>query len=160
MPNFAQVTLIGHLGRKPESKKTPSGDTVTSFSLATNKRRRDGDLTTWWNCTAWRKTGELIAQYFDKGDPILIVGEPSQRPYTTQDGREGVALDVEVQSFTFMGRADGAQGAPGGQSRPSGRQDARDAYSASQAAQAPSGGGPTDYDDDIPFDAYQRGWVV
>ena len=157
MPNFAQVTLIGHLGKSPETKTLPGGDTVTSFALATNRRRKDGDLSTWWNCSMWGKRGETIRQYLSKGDPILVVGEAYQRPYTTKDGREGVALEVEVRDWSFVG-GKGDQNAAGGHqgaSRDSGmsqeRGDARDAHRASQAAQAPSGGGPADYDDDIPF---------
>lgn len=156
MPNFAQVTLIGHLGKDPETKTMPGGDSVTSFSLATNKRRKDADLSTWWNCTMWGKRGETIRQYLGKGDPILVTGEPCMRLYTTKDGREGVSLEVDVRDWSFVG-SKGDQSAPRGQGRPSGHGGSRDAHSASQAAQAPSG---DDFQDDIPFDAYQRGWVV
>ena len=150
MPNFASVTLIGHLGRKPESKTMPSGDTVTNFALATNRKRKDGDLSTWWNCAMWGKRGETIRQYLGKGDPILVTGEPCLRPYTTRDGREGVALEVEVRDWSFVG-VKGAQGASGDHGKPSGTVDPPARYSASHAAQAPSGGGPTDYESDIPF---------
>jgi single-strand DNA-binding protein len=140
MPNYASVTLIGHLGRDPENRTTNSGDSVTSFSLATNKRRKDGDLSTWWNCTCWGKRGETLASYLKKGDPVLIQGEPSLRPYTTKDGRDGLALEVEVREWTFVGtRADaGPNSAP----RPTDPQ--------APAGQHPRAAAPA-FNDDIPF---------
>ena len=130
MPNFAQVTLIGHLGKDPETK-TVGSDTVTSFSLATSRKRKGEECTTWWNCSMWGKRGETIRQYLGKGDPILVTGEPYQRPYTTKDGREGVALEVDVRDWSFVG-VKGDQSAP------------------RQSSQPPSAG-RTDYDDEIPF---------
>lgn len=143
MPNFAQVTLIGHLGLDPETKTTPSGDTVTSFSLATTRKRKDGEITTWWRCTMWGKRGETIRQYLGKGDPILVTGEPCLRTYTTKDGREGQAMEVEVRDWTFVGsKGDRSQN---GASAPAQGQSAHPA-----SAPAPSAG-PADYDDAIPF---------
>lgn len=152
MPNFASVTLIGHIGRDPETKTTQGGDTVTSFSVATNRKTKDADVATWWNCTAWGKRGEVIAQWLKKGDPICVQGEPCLRPYTTKDGRDGMSLEVAVQSFTFVGGKGDGQGAAQEQ-RP-----AKDR----PAAQAPSGGGgaggAVPFNDDIPFDRYGRGF--
>lgn len=63
MPNFSQVQLIGHLGREPETRSLQSGDTVTNFSLATNVKRNQDDITTWWNCSMFGKRGLTLAQY-------------------------------------------------------------------------------------------------
>jgi single-strand DNA-binding protein len=144
MPNFAQVTLIGHLGKNPETKAVGT-DSVTSFSIATTRKRKDQEFTTWWNCSMWGKRGAMIGQYLGKGDPILVTGEPFQRPYKTKDGREGVSMEVDVRDWSFVG----SKGDQGG---------SRDAHSASHAAQAPSGG--AGFDEDIPFQAYQAGWAV
>lgn len=154
MPNFATVTLLGHLGKDPETKTLNSGDTVTSFSIATNKRRKDGDLTTWWNCTAWGKRGETLGQYLKKGDPILVVGEPCLRPYQTKDGRDGQALEVEVREWTFAsgkgdaggaGKSDYPARAPAPQNGAQGASGVHGVYVAGrQDAAAP-------IDDDIPF---------
>ena len=153
MPNFASITLIGHLGRDCETRHTPGGDSVTNFSLATTSNKgRDNERTTWWNCAAWGKRGETIAKYLGKGDPVLVQGEPSLRKYQTQDGRDGVSLEVNVQSFAFVGGGKdndqthqeprgGGAGDRGGQPQDRARQ------AASMAAQAPD-----DFaDSDIPF---------
>lgn len=149
MPNFAQVTLIGHIGRDPEIR-TVGDMQVASFSLATSRKRREQEITTWWNCAVWGKRADVIRQYVSKGDAIQVVGEPLMRKYTDKDGYEAQSLDVTVSDFTLLGgRRDGSQGshsAPvGGESR---RRPA-DAHAASQAIQAPSG--VQDFDGDIPF---------
>lgn len=136
MPNFAQVTLVGHLGLDPETR-TVGTDTVTSFSLATTRKRKDAEITTWWRCSMWGKRGETIRQYLGKGDPILVVGEPCLRPYTTKDGREGQAMEVEVRDWSFVGtKSDRGQG--GGSPL---------AQSQQALERAPAG----NLDEDIPF---------
>ena len=116
MPNFATVTLIGHLGRDPESKYTPDGTAVVNFSVATSRKRRDGEVTTWWRCAIFGKRGETLAQYLHKGDPVLIHGEPYLRTYTTQDGTERHSLEVDVKDWAFVGgkseRQDSGHSAP------------------------------------------------
>jgi len=103
MPNFATVTLIGHLGRDPESKYTPDGTAVVNFSVATTRKRRDAEVTTWWRCALFGRRAETFAQYLHKGDPVLIQGEPYQRSYTAKDGSAGVSLEVDVKDWAFVG---------------------------------------------------------
>ena len=148
MPNYASVTIVGHLGKQPETRYTSGGESVTSFSLATTvNRKKDNELTTWWNCTAWGKRGETIAQYLRKGDPILVQGEPSLRTYTTKDGRDGMALDVNVQGFSFLGGKDDRQTGqePRGDARGGGARVGQGLRSAAPQA------APAAFDDDIPF---------
>jgi single-strand DNA-binding protein len=145
MPNFASVTLVGHLGRDPETK-TVGGDTVTSFSLATNRKRKDSDLSTWWNCACWGKRGAMIGQYLGKGDPILVTGEPCLRHYTTKDGRDGVALEVDVRDWTFVGSKNDAQSAQTPPRAPSAPTPQGQAPAAPYYDPAVAG-----EDDDIPF---------
>ena len=139
MANFASVTLIGHLGRDVDLKSLPDGTAVANFSLATSRKRKDGEITTWWNCVLFGKRGEAIAQYLHKGDPVLIQGEPSLRSYTANDGTERQSLECDVREWAFVSSKGGRQDAVG--------------YAAPQASnprvdpQAPA----ADFDDDIPF---------
>lgn len=144
MPNFSSVTLVGHLGRDPETKQLSSGDSLTSFTLATNKKRKDEDVTTWWNCTAWGKRGETIAKFLKKGDPILVVGEPCLRQYTTDNGVKGSSLEVDVRDWSFVGAKDSSSERPA-------RSDG--GYSRDQARNAASSDfqKPRFRDDDVPF---------
>lgn len=103
MPNYAQVTLIGHLGRDPESREV--GDhTVVNFSLATTRKRKGKeDVTTWWNINAWNRTGETVLRYLKKGSPCLVVGDACLRPFTKKDGTAGTTLDVDADRVVFLG---------------------------------------------------------
>ena len=131
MPNFATVTLIGHLGRDPESKYTPDGTTVVNFSVATTRKRRDAEVTTWWRCALFGKRAETFAEYLHKGDPVLIQGEPYQRSYTAKDGSAGVSLEVDVKDWACVGskgatyQQESPQSAPA-QSAPSAWDDSED----------------------------------
>ena len=139
MANFASVTLAGHLGRDVELKSLPDGTTVANFSLATSRKRRDKEVSTWWRCTLFGKRGEAIAQYLHKGDPVLIQGEPYLRSYTAKDGTERQSLEVDVREWAFVSSK--------------GERQADSGYIAHQASQHP--GDPqapaADFDDDIPF---------
>lgn len=141
MANYAAVTLVGHLGQSPETKTANSGTEVTRFSIATSKKDGQGnETTTWWNCTCFGKRGGIIAQYFNKGDPILIQGEPSLRKYTAKDGSQASSLDVIVNDFSFI----------------KGRKDADSDYAPAQRQTAqPKTGSPADpqanWEDDVPF---------
>jgi single-strand DNA-binding protein len=150
MPNYASVTLVGHLGRDPETKHLPSGDSVTAFSIATSRKRKDEEITTWWNCSLFGKRGEALAKYLKKGDPVLVHGEPYLRKYQGASG-EGQSLDVVVSDFAFVGgKGDSGQVAPSAPVRES-----RPPRSGAQGASA-----PVNFDEEIPFDVYQRGLVV
>jgi len=154
MPNHAQVTLVGHLGQDPEQRYLPNGDPVVNFSIATTRKRKDGDVTTWWRCAMFGKRASVITQYLKKGDPILVTGEPHMRPWTDSAGAQRQSLEVDVRDFAFVGgKGDQQQAAP---RQTSERMDA--GPKASMAAQAPAGG--AEFDDDIPFTRYESRWVI
>ena len=149
MANFAHVTLIGHVGRAPEIRFTPSGEQVASFSIATNHKRRDqDDLTTWWSCSVWGKRAAVIQQYVNKGDPLMVTGAVCQRPYTDKEGYAAVSLDVNVSDFTLLGGSWAAQGASGA---PDGSTPKRRTATPQSGAQAAQVADDFDPDADIPF---------
>ena len=64
MKGFNKVTLMGNLTRDPETRTTPSGQTVTNFSLAVNRTWKGSDgqqqeAVSFINCVAWGKAGEI-----------------------------------------------------------------------------------------------------
>lgn len=103
--NFAQLTLIGNVGRDPDLSYTPDGVAVTRFSLAVNKKEgKDGqDKTTWFACTAFRGLAEAIAAHVSKGDPLFAQGEFHPRGYTDKEGIARTSLDVLVSAFQLLG---------------------------------------------------------
>lgn len=111
---FNKVILMGNLTRDPETRQTPNGQSVTNFSLAVNRTWKGQDGSTqeqvsFIDCVAWGKTGEVIAQYMQKGRPILVEGRLDQRSWE-QDGNKRSKVEVIVDSFNFVGGGDGGNG--------------------------------------------------
>ncbi len=100
------VTLMGRLTARPELKTTQSGTTVTSFSIAVDRRiqpKEGAKLTDFINCVAWRNTAEFITRYFDKGDMIAVTGEVQTRQYKDKNGNNRIAFEVVINQASFCG---------------------------------------------------------
>lgn len=118
--NFNKVILGGRLTADPELRQTPQGTSVTSFSIAVNRRFAKGNeaqqTADFINCVAWRSTAEFITRYFRKGSSICVVGSLQTRSWTdSQSGQKRYATDVVVDEANFVdsskesGYAGGAQ---------------------------------------------------
>jgi len=100
---YNKVTIIGNLGRDPETRALPSGDSVTGFSIATSERRRDGsEITTWFNASAFGKLGETCQAYLRRGSCCYIEGGLVAREYTDRDGKTRTSLDVRVREMRLL----------------------------------------------------------
>ena len=111
---FNKVILMGNLTRDPETRQTPNGQSVTNFALAVNRTWKGQDGSTqeqvsFIDCVAWGKTGEVIAQYIQKGRPILVSGRLDKRSWE-QDGQKRSKVEVVVEDFNFVGGGDGGGG--------------------------------------------------
>ena len=105
MASFNKVILIGNMTADPELKKTPSGVSVTSFSIAVNRRftKQDGQQQTdFINIVAWRQTAEFVTRYFNKGKPILICGQLQTRSWTDQNGQKHYVTEVVAEEAAFV----------------------------------------------------------
>lgn len=76
---YQSLTFVGRLGRKPEMRYTPSGQAVTSFSVATDHKYTSASgeqvkETTWFRVSVWGKQAEACNQYLDKGSMVLVEG--------------------------------------------------------------------------------------
>lgn len=94
---------IGVIGKDIELKTTQSQIAFCTFSIACTRKFKDANgekSTDWFTCTAWRKTAELIAQYFAKGDKIMVEGDLQTRSYD-KDGSKVYVTDLVVESFEF-----------------------------------------------------------
>lgn len=119
--NFNKVQIGGYLGNDPEVKSLPGGQTVTEFSLAISEKYKDKETTHWVRVSAWGRTGEIIADYFSKGSPILIDGRLNYREWESKEGQKRSALTVTANGFSFMPRNNGDSGK--NQSRGNSRQE-------------------------------------
>lgn len=120
--SFHTIILIGNLGRDPEMRYTPSGQAVTSFSVASNRSYTDNngqkvDETIWFRVTAWGKQAEICSQYLHKGSKVLVEGRltPDKnggpRIWTKQDGTPNASFEVTAGTVRFLSsRGDGSMG--------------------------------------------------
>jgi single-strand DNA-binding protein len=100
-----EIILQGRLTDTPELKTTPSGKSVTSFSLAVERDFSTGDEreTDFINIVAWNKTAEFIGKYFTKGKQIIVKGSLQVRRYQTQNGENRYATEVLADKVYFCG---------------------------------------------------------
>lgn len=131
-----QVILMGNLTRDPETRQTPSGQSVTSFSLALNRSYKDQsgewqEATDYIDIVAWGPLGERVAQYVTKGRRVLVQGRLQSRSWE-QDGQKRSKVEVQANDVTFLdgrGEGEGSQGGSfgssngGGNARPAKKDD-------------------------------------
>lgn len=107
MPNFNRVILAGHLTRDPEVKTLPSGTTLAEFGIAVNRswKTESGekkDRASFFDCKAFGKRGEVIAQYVKKGQALLVEGELEQERWESKEGQKRSRVTINVTGFTFL----------------------------------------------------------
>ncbi len=97
-----QVILMGRLTRDPETRTTPSGKTITSFSLAVDRAGQD-DAADFFDVTAWEKLGELVSQYLSKGRRCLVQGRLRQDSWDDKEtGKKRSKVEVVATDVTFL----------------------------------------------------------
>ena len=104
--NFNKVILGGRLTADPELKTTPSGISVTSFTVAVNRRfgGKNGEeaQADFFNVTAWRQTAEFITRYFRKASSICVVGSIQTRTWIDQNGQKRFATEIVADEAYFV----------------------------------------------------------
>lgn len=107
-----QVILMGRLTRDPEMRTTPSGKTVTSFSLAVDRQGSD-DTADFFDITAWEKLGELVNQYLSKGRRCLVQGRLRQESWDDKEtGKKRSRVAVVASDVTFLDGPSGDESGP------------------------------------------------
>ena len=111
---FNLVVLTGRLTADPELKTTQSGISVTSFSIAVDRRYRAGEekQTDFINIVAWRQSAEFVAKHFRKGNMIGIEGSIQTRKYTDKNGNNKVAFEVIANNVQFVDKKSDSSGTP------------------------------------------------
>ena len=101
---FNLVVLTGRLTADPELKTTASGISVTTFSIAVNRRYSTGEerQTDFINIVAWRQSAEFVAKYFKKGNLIGIEGSIQTRRYQDKNGNNRTAFEVVANNVQFV----------------------------------------------------------
>jgi single-strand DNA-binding protein len=104
-----KAILVGNLGRDPEVRYLPSGQTVSNFTLATSDSYNDRsgarqERTDWHNIVVYGKQAELCGQYLKKGRQVYVEGRISTRQYEAKDGSgKRYRTEIVAQRVQFLG---------------------------------------------------------
>ncbi len=119
-----KAILVGNLGRDPEIRYLPSGQSVANFSIATTETFTDRsgarqERTEWHRIVAWGKLAELCGQYLKKGRQVYIEGRITTRQYDAKDGSgKRSATEIVAQTIQFLGGRGGAMDEAGAAAGP------------------------------------------
>lgn len=99
-----RAVLVGRIVRDPELRKTTSGMSVVSFTLAIDNRVRQGAerTTSFIPVTAWNQTADNIVKYVHKGMLLGVDGRLNQRSYTNNENRKVSVVEVIADTVTFL----------------------------------------------------------
>lgn len=99
-----RCVLVGRLVRDPELKRTNSGASVTSFTLAIDNPSKNTNekSTSFIPCTCWNKTAENVAKYCLKGSLVGVDGRLNQRSYEDKTGSKRSVVEVIAESVQFL----------------------------------------------------------
>lgn len=139
-----KAVIMGRLTRDPEVRKTQSGVSVCSFSVACDRDivdKASGERgVDFINVTAWRSTADFVGKYFTKGRMAVVIGRIQVRNYTDKDGNKRTATEI-VADLVYFGDS---------------KKNTDDNNSAPVAASQPDPAPQNDYqevgdEDDLPF---------
>lgn len=146
-----KAMVLGNLGRDPELRQTPSGQSVAKFSVATTRKwtTKDGErqeATEWHNVVCWGRQAEIAGQYLHKGKQVYVEGRLQTDSWEDREtGKKMYRTEIVCENFQMLGgRGDSGGAGDGGY----GRSAAGGGGSASSGGGAMGGGAE---DDDVPF---------
>jgi single-strand DNA-binding protein len=151
MASYNKIILAGNLGQDPETRYMPSGDAVTTLSVATSERWKDKasgeqkERTEWWKCTAFGRTAEIADEYLKKGSQVLIEGRGRTETWE-KDGQKHYRFTVAIDNLVMLGSRQGGDAPAERQAKAEGK----------PAAKKPAGSF-NDMEDDIPFASCELG---
>lgn len=103
------VTLSGRTTREIELKTLDSGKKLANFTLAVDRRSKEGKTTDFIDCVAWGRTAEVLAEYVRKGNMVGVIGSIQTRNYEDREGNKRKAFEILVDKIELMGGQSGEQ---------------------------------------------------
>jgi len=153
MADVNHVVLIGRLTRDAELKYTAGGQAVCKFSIAVNRRKKNGDQwedeANFFDIVLWGKQGESLQSYLVKGKMIGVDGELRQDRWQ-QDGQNRSKVEIIANYIQLLGGGGGG-GSSGGGDRQNYNNSSNNNSQESQNYASPSSGKDDGFTDDIPF---------
>jgi len=118
MPSVNKVMLLGNLGRDPEVRTFPNGDSVCNFSIATSTSWKDKasgekkEKTEWHNIVMYRKLAEIAGEYLKKGSSVFVEGSLQTRKWQTKEGQDRYTTEVAADTMQMLGGKENRNSAP------------------------------------------------
>lgn len=100
-----RITLIGNLTKDPETRTTPNGNTVCTFTIAVNRKKVSEPQTDFFRINVWGKVGEVCGRCLTKGKKVAVLGELQARTYES-NGKTMLSLDVVADEVEFLSPKD------------------------------------------------------
>ncbi len=103
-----KVMLIGNLTRDPEVRYTPTGTSVASFAIATNRSWTPADggekqeRVDYHNIVAWSKLADICGQLLHKGDKVYLEGRLQTRDWKAQDGTDRKITEIVIDNMMLL----------------------------------------------------------
>ncbi len=103
-----KVMIIGHIGREPEMRYTPSGRPVTTFTVATNRSWNSADgehhsETEWFNVVTWGSLAEVCKQHLSKGLQVYIEGRLQSRRWEDAENVRHTSVEIVANEMMILG---------------------------------------------------------
>ena len=116
--NLNKVMIIGNVVRDPEMRTTPSGQNVSSFSVATNRVWNDTngqkqEKVEFHNVVAWRRLAEISNQYPKKGSKVYVEGRLQTRSWDDPNGVKRYRTEIILENMIMLDRSGGPSSAAG-----------------------------------------------
>jgi len=156
MADINHVVLVGRLTRDSELKYTTSGQAVCKFSVAVNRRRKNGDQwedeANYFDVVLWGRQGESLASFLLKGKLVGVDGELRQDRWQ-QDGQNRSKVEIVANNIQLLGGNPGSQGGGQGSGNQGSGSYNRGENSAAENTAQGNAAPPQDdhFTDDIPF---------
>jgi single-strand DNA-binding protein len=155
MASVNKVIIVGNLGKDPEVRYTPNGDSVTNVTIATTDTWKDKgtgekkEATEWHRVVFFGKLAEIAGQYLKKGRQVYVEGALRTRKWTDKEGHERYTTEIVANEMKMLGSREGMSDSPpresGGGGGGGGGAGSRPAAAAQPASSF------NDFEDDIPF---------
>ncbi|MGI8929225.1 MAG: single-stranded DNA-binding protein [Candidatus Limnocylindrales bacterium] len=149
--------IIGNLGKDPEMRYTPSGQSVTQFTVAVNRNYKDAqgerqEETEWFRVVAWGQQAEFAAEYLRKGAKVFVEGRIQTRQWEGQDGQKRYTTELVANTIQNLERRPREDAGDGGSQIESGPRPPRPQRPAGDQQPGQQGPGPEpETYDDLPF---------
>ncbi|MFZ0485677.1 MAG: single-stranded DNA-binding protein [Arenicellales bacterium] len=150
-----KAILIGHLGRDPELRYSPSGAAVANVSIATTEAWKDKqtgeqqERTEWHRVVFFGRLAEIVGEYLKKGSQVYVEGRLQTRKWQDKEGGDRYTTEVVANDMQMLGGRGGGGGGGGPDS--GGYSDDYNQDSSQSGGGSSSSGSSEDFDDDIPF---------